>query len=191
MRFALLLACCSLPGAVQAQAILPLAIGDAFKGLPNVRVVYYDVAGTDEASISASFHAVAPKRPDGRTAWGMTEYDNRYSSDQITRGSQCRITHAKVEIYSTVHLPRLIDEAQVPERLMVQWRSFMKGLAVHEAGHVRIQNAHLADVETALIGSRCETAKVTLDAASGRIAALQKAYDRQTENGVTQGAILR
>jgi predicted secreted Zn-dependent protease len=74
---------------------------------------------------------------------------------------------------------------------MVRWGPFIEGLRVHEAGHVRIENEHLKDVLAAIIGSKCDETKATMDAVTARIAIIQKAYDRETRDGETQGAVLR
>ncbi len=185
----LLIGCFALT--TRAEGVADMATAGAFNGLPNVKIEYYDVGGIDEASINASLQATAPRRPNGGTAMGLTTYNFKYSTVPAKHGSVCTVERAIVEFTSTVHLPRLVNETSVPERIMVRWRPFIEGLRLHEAGHVRIENDHLKDIKAALVGVRCDQVQSAFNAAANRVGALQKVYDLQTNDGATQGAVLR
>ncbi len=175
-----------------AQNIEPsLPAADPLAGLPNVKIEFYDVSGTDEASINASLAANAPRRPDGSQALGATSYYFRFGNVLNKLRPVCTIAKADIQVESTIHLPRLVNPALVPERIMVRWRPFVAGLRMHEAGHVRIENDHLKDIKAAVIGSKCADLNATMDQATAKVALLQKAYDRETGDGATQGAVLR
>lgn len=174
-----------------AQTVPGAAAPDAFRGLPDVIFEYYDVHGTDEESISASITQNAPTRPDGSKAMGATGYKLGYRPFQVGTGPACKVTKLKVNIGAIVKLPRLADESTVPERILVKWRPFIAGLREHEAGHVRIHYRHLREIEAALIGSRCDQIQARFAAATDKIAPFQRAYDRETNYGATQGAILQ
>jgi predicted secreted Zn-dependent protease len=191
IRLAILVIGCFALTNARAEGVADMATADAFDGLPNVKIEYYDVGGIDEESINASLEATAPRRPNGGTAMGLTTYNFKYATMQAKRGSVCTIVRANVEFTSTVHLPRLVNEPSVPDRIMVRWRPFIAGLRLHEAGHVRIENDHLNDIKAALAGVRCDQVQSAFDAAANRVGALQKAYDLQTNDGATQGAVLR
>jgi predicted secreted Zn-dependent protease len=174
-----------------AQTIPDISSADAFYGLPNVSIQYYDVYGTDESSIHLSLMRNSPARPDGSRALGATRYQTRYMFYHAIKGGICKITTFKVQINAIVLLPKLADQASVPERIMVRWRPFVAGLSEHEAGHIRIQYQHMHDVEAALVGSNCSEVEANFHAARDRIEVFQDAYDRETGNGATQGATLR
>jgi predicted secreted Zn-dependent protease len=163
---------------------------DPLDGQPNVRIEYYDVSGTDEASINASFQAGAPRHPDGRLALANTTYRFRLTAAPANQGAGCTLSNINIQLEATVRLPRLTNEALVPERIRVLWKPFIAGLRLHEAGHVAIENEGLNDIKAAMSGSKCDQLKSTMDAATSRIDLLQDAYDRQTSDGATQGASL-
>jgi len=175
----------------EAQSIFSVAPADAFRGLPDVTFQYYDVYGSDEASISESLNRNAPTRPDGSKAMGATGYKTGFRPFQVGDGAACKVTKLQVRVSAVVILPRLRDESAVPAGLLARWRGFVAGLREHEAGHVRIEYEHMRGIEAALIGSRCDQIQARFQAATDRIATFQQAYDRKTNHGDTQGATLR
>ena len=174
-----------------AQTVPGAAAPDAFRGLPDVTVQYYDVHGNDEESISASIAQNAPARPDGSKAMGATGYKIGFRPFQVGSGPACKVTKLKVQFGAVVTLPRLANESAVPERILVKWRPFIIALREHEAGHVRIHYREMRAIEAALIGSKCTEIEAKFLAAAGKILPFQQAYDRDTQNGATQGAILQ
>ncbi|AQR73902.1 DUF922 domain-containing protein [Sphingomonas sp. LM7] len=174
-----------------AQSLPRAAVPDAFRDLPNVTVEYYDLHGSDEESINASLTRNAPTRPDGTKAMGATGYKVGYRPFQLGTGPACKVTKLKVALGAVVTLPRLADESVVPERILAKWRPFIAALREHEAGHVRIHYRHMREIEAALIGSRCDQLEAKFLAAAGKIEAFQRTYDRETNHGATQGAILQ
>lgn len=182
---------CINPMASGAEIIDHASKGDAFRGIPNVKIEYYNVSGFDEKSINSSLQDSAPRRPDGNLALGMTTYNFRFSGSQSKRGSNCTITQGKLELFPTVHLPKLENENLVPERILARWKPFMEGLQTHEAGHIRIEIEHLPEIRAAIIGSKCAMYEINLKAAVRKIEIFQKTYDKETDDGATQGASLR
>jgi predicted secreted Zn-dependent protease len=122
---------------------------------------------------------------------GATLYKTSFRPFQVPGASGCKVTKLKVELGALVMLPRLSDESAVPAHLLFRWKSFIGGLREHEAGHVRIEYQHMREIEKVLVGSRCEDVQAKFQAARARTKALQQAYDRETEDGVKQGAILQ
>jgi predicted secreted Zn-dependent protease len=181
----------AVPRSAMAQTVAA-APADPFAGLQNVSFEYYDVPGTDEESINDALNRNGPPRPDGDTASGATRYTTRIQPfNQPDGKGGCTVTKVRYQLGAVVILPRLTQESAVPERIMVKWRPFMAGLRRHEAGHVRIHYQHVPQIEAALIGVRCDAFPARVTAELDRLSALQKAYDRETRDGGTQGALLQ
>lgn len=189
--------CCAamvqaLPDAGRAQAVAGAPAADPFKDLPNVSFEYYPVQGTDEASISASLDQNAPRRPDGSKAMASTRYET--AIQPYCMGSSkatATVKSTKVDLAAVVRLPKLADESQVPARLLAPWQRFVAALRLHEAGHVRIEYRRVRETGTTIVGSKCSDVPAKYAEGHARSATLQQAYDRETNSGLTQGAILR
>lgn len=174
-----------------AQTASATTVPDEFRGLPDLTIQYYDVDGTDEASISAALDRNAPRRPDGSKAMGAAGYKMGLRPQVQGTGAACKVVKPNVRISATVILPRLVDEAAVAPALLARWKRFVAALRVHEAGHVRIEYQHIRDAEKRLVGSPCETIYAKFEAARDAATAAQRAYDQETNHGATQGAILQ
>lgn len=187
----LALAALAMPREAMAQTIAA-SPSDPFQGLENVSFDYYDVSGTDEESINAAIIAHAPHQPDGTWANATTRYTTTIQPfRQPDRSGGCTVTKVRHQLGAVVMLPRLTQESDVPERIMVKWRPFIVGLRVHQAGHVRIHYQHVPEMEATLIGVRCDAFGAAVAAGFEQEAALHKAYDRETRDGAAQGATLQ
>lgn len=160
----------------------------ALAGIPNLQIRYYDVRGTTPEAIRKSINAQRPRDPnDGKLVDAIARW--RIGYGWRTGGpKECDLAGAKLTYTAEVTLPRLVDEARVPRRVLERWRRYMAGLLEHEAGHLRYPYEHLGDVAAAIRASSCEKAK---DAASSAIAAIARRdieYDRITRHGAAQGA---
>jgi predicted secreted Zn-dependent protease len=147
---------CLVASNARAQSAEEKAAIDPLDGQPNVKIEYYEVSGTDEASINASLQGSAPRHPDGRLALANTTYQFRLTATPTSSGAVCTLSNINIRLEATVRLPRLANEALVPERIMVLWKPFIAGLRLHEAGHVAIENKGLNDIRAALSGSKCD-----------------------------------
>ncbi|WP_174293281.1 DUF922 domain-containing protein, partial [Sphingomonas bacterium] len=76
-----------------------------------------------------------------------------------------------------------------PAEVQAAWRRYAAALDEHEAGHVRYAWQHRGDVLAAIRGATCATAEAAGQAALADIVAHDLAYDRETQHGLTQGAV--
>ncbi|MEG3085689.1 DUF922 domain-containing protein [Sphingomonas sp. PB2P12] len=175
-------------GGAQTFSIAPQA--DPLHGLQNVAVEYDQVSGTDEQSINASIEANSPRRPDGNWAMGQTRYTSRYRPLQITTKGVCKVAKLESQLGAIVVLPRLSEENSVPQRILAKWRPFIAALKEHEAGHIRLEYQHIHDFAVAIVGTSCSSYQAAYAAHEEASRATQEAYDRDTDSGATQGAVL-
>ncbi|MES3101567.1 DUF922 domain-containing protein [Sphingomonas faeni] len=181
----------TLPASGGAQTFSIASRADPLQGLQNVVVEYYDVSGTDEQSINASIQSNSPHRPDGSWALGQTRYTSRYRPLQMTTKGVCKVVKLDSQLGAIVVLPRLVAESSVPQRIRAKWGPFIAGLKEHEAGHIRLSYQHIHDFGVAIVGTNCSHYKAAYDADEAASRATQNAYDRETDSGATQCAVLQ
>jgi predicted secreted Zn-dependent protease len=175
----------------QGQTIPGVVAPDPLKALPNVSIRYYPVDGSTEDTIRESLDRNGPTRPDGSKAMGMSAYMPGIRPICAASGGVSRVKAIEVRVSTVVTLPRLQDESVVPAPLLQKWRMFIAALREHEAGHIRIEYREVNALKKALVGARCDGLDAKIRAAFDRIKALQQTYDRETNNGATQGGTLR
>lgn len=109
----------------------------------------------------------------------------------MTTKGVCKVTKLDSQLGAIVVLPRLMDESSVPLRIRAKWGPFIAGLKEHEAGHIRLSYQHIHDFGVAIVGTNCSHYKAAYDAHEAASRATQNAYDRETDSGATQGAVLQ
>jgi predicted secreted Zn-dependent protease len=173
-----------------AQAQAPLA-GDAFAGIPNLTIEYYDVSGAGAQAIRRSLDAQrTPDANDGTLVDARARWHIRWTwigREDGRRG--CVVDLAIVHYTAELRLPRLTDEDQVPAPVRARWHSYIAALERHESGHLRYALEHIGDVQAALQSATCARAD---DLASEAIRAIKQHdvdYDRETRHGIAQGAV--
>jgi len=180
-RWGVLLALAAAPAGAQTT--------DAFAGVPNLTFRTYTVTGTDAPSVRRSLDAGRPTDPhggapvDAGTDWAI------HWRWPARRHGGCDLSRARVTFRATVTLPRLAEGATLPPPLAEAWTRYMAALETHEAGHVRYAYEHRGDVLAAIRGATCRTAEKRAEAALAAITAHDLAYDRDTQHGLTQGAL--
>lgn len=157
-----------------------------FDGIPNLKFDYHDVEGRTSAEIYASMKARAPSgASDGggiaRTAWHI-----KVGWREVRRGDHCAVSDPLSSLSTTIHLPQLINLPEVSAEGLAFWRSAITGLEIHEAGHARIAWEHRNDFNRAAQNASCRTVRRIAEQTQARIEAIQAAYDRETQHGVTQ-----
>src|SRR5205823_6675722 len=109
----------------------------------------------------------------------------------------CGLRNVKVTFTLNTTLPRWAPPAGTPARLIESWRTSLRNLTLHEAGHRAIAGQNARDLLAALLALRGSTCQEVWDGASrtaervvaeGR--ARNRAYDVETKHGQTQGVEL-
>ena len=157
-----------------------------FAGIPNLSFDYYDVSGRTAAEVRRSIDARRPydgnfgRRVDALTCWGIDW------NIPVVIG-RCDLDAAEVRYRARVQLPRLRDEAALPEPDRAKWRAFRAWLEEHEAWHARHAWDHVRDVRAAIRSASCANAEAAAAAAIRRIAQQQLDYDVATRHGENGG----
>jgi predicted secreted Zn-dependent protease len=159
----------------------------------------YDIAGTTFAELNAAGMRSGPvSKNSGARVWGMCTWQVTWTFSRGGMG-QCALGKFSVTVGATIDLPRWINRDAASESVRGSWDRFAAALRVHEDGHkdigVRAAN-DLANRLRALAPARtCDELDRNIAALGDRILAehraLDRAYDRSTGNGATQGAVLK
>lgn len=167
---------------------LALVAGEAraqttmFDAIPSVTVAYYDVAGTDVATISAALLKMRPTDPnDGKRVDALTQTHLRWSWPLTNTG--CRLKDATVTFTATVILPRLADGELVPQTLRADWDAYIARLEAHEMMHLRYSYDGRLAVLAAVKAATCDTADAAAKAVLAKIQQRDIALDRATNHG--------
>ena len=158
---------------------------------------YYDIDGSSAGALREQIHRLGPKdggaARDALTVWTI---DWTYAEARSPEG--CSLRNVKVTLTLNTTLPRWAPPAGTPARLIESWRTYLRNLTLHEAGHRAIAEQNARDLLAALLVLRGSTCQEVWDAASrtaervvaeGR--ARNRAYDVETKHGQTQGVELR
>ena len=190
-------------GSSSAKSVLPPAPAPgAAASAPPDRVSlesheqYYDIDGSSAGALREQIHRLGPKdggaARDALTVWTI---DWTYAEARSSDG--CALRNVKVTLTLNTTLPRWAPPAGTPARLIESWRTYLRNVKLHEAGHRRIAEQNARDLLAALLALRGSTCQEVWDAASrtaerlvaeGR--ARNRGYDVQTKHGQTQGVEL-
>jgi predicted secreted Zn-dependent protease len=111
----------------------------------------------------------------------------------------CRLKDFRVDVSATIRMPRWVDRDSASPADRRTWDTFDAAMRKHEEGH-RENGIHAGQElsrEIPLIGSRgdCGQLKAAIEETANRIIAkygqADADYDRVTNHGLTQGAVLR
>lgn len=140
--------------------------------------------------LSASDHTGRVQRFAGQADWNI-----EWQTCLERQPGRCRIAGIELTVNVLYTLPRWADRDGSTQETRERWDRYAQNLAAHERGHGEIALQVARMIETDLVGVGADTcAALDLEAAS-RIRgmmrqgeAMQNAYDRATQHGVTQGA---
>jgi predicted secreted Zn-dependent protease len=156
----------------------------------------YDVEGTTVAAILDSIRLHGPHDGEGRWA-ASTSWTFGWSYEPAV-AEGCRVETATVNLALRYTLPHWISEAAADPVVVGAWSRYLGNVTTHEQGHAAIARDAADDLKTtleaivpqptckALAGVVGDTVHAALD----RHAQVQAEYDRQTQHGVVQGAVL-
>ena len=142
-------------------------IGSVVEAKPSVKTktVYYDVYASTSRQLKSQMRLHGPKG-----FWGLTSWYIRWTAD------------CKVSLRVTYTMPKWVNKELAPKGLQRHWDAMMERLWLHERGHGRYAN--LAAREIVKVG--CRDARRILR----KLRRQNKAYDRRTKHGRTQGVRL-
>lgn len=156
---------------------------------------FYDVSGSSLREIRQSIVRSRPHKVDRdaltewhiRTRCAAARIRREYRSSGFTTTTTVRIT-----------LPRWHPPPEAPEELIQQWNRYIRSLTEHEIGHGRIAEAAAREMQRRvdLLGTRSSSDEVlsaveqVVNATLEEFRERERDYDRLTEHGATQGAIL-
>jgi predicted secreted Zn-dependent protease len=167
--------------------LLVAAVADPFAAYPNVKVIHYDVTGTDAASIQASIEAHGPRHPNEDKRYAAIT-DVRINWHWTAKGKSCDLKRARINFSSIVKMPRLTTFAMLPPALQAEWTAYVAALAAHEAGHVKLAVEHLPRIRAAVRNATCATANRAGRAALKQLKDRDIAYDIATRHGEATGS---
>jgi predicted secreted Zn-dependent protease len=195
----ILSACGSSPKSAPPPVPVPGPAASATPGRVSLesQEQYYDIDGSSAGALREQIRRLGPKdggeARDALTVWTI---DWTYAEAHSPDG--CGLRDVKVTLALNTTLPRWTPPAGTPARLIDSWRTYLRNVKLHEAGHRTIAEQNARDLLTALLALRGATCQGVWDAASrtaerivaeGR--ARNRSYDVETKHGQTQGVELR
>jgi len=194
------------PGQI-APAPVPLATTTSSSSLPPAtdtgveviptRLDAYPVRGLTLEDLGASMQQRAP-RDNGEAVWGKTTWTLAWTYT-YDNNAGCRVSNAHVKITVTVQMPDWLDRDRAPADLQSRWSAFYRALNTHEEGHrdngVRAGNDFMRRIGQIGAAADCPTLTASIAALGQSLTTeyqgIDDTYDRTTQHGATQGAVLR
>jgi len=160
------------------------------KYIPNANIMYYDIRGSTAEDLVDQMNLIGPMGDHGRRVWAYAQsnFSWDYSPNEDENGN-CRVENAQVGLKIDVKFPRWIPPNNASPELIGEWENFIRALAEHENGHVKLFFERSGDIEAALWGSDCGSADGATYNAFGLMQQINDEYDDKTNHGATQGAI--
>ena len=178
----------------------PQAVPEHTSDRENVHIDYnyYEIAGKQAMSLRRQMSQLGPiykvngHRFDGMTQWGI-EWQNSYRR----KGGQCLEFNVILKEKITYTMPKWIDRASAPSALRKKWDRYYKALDLHERGHGQHGLEALQEMESAIPqprgGLSCaqlqDAFKIKVDAILEKYKKKEIKYDKDTQHGLTQGAV--
>jgi predicted secreted Zn-dependent protease len=174
-----------------AQPPVPLRIAEQQR--------HYVVDASEWAVLRRQVDAGRPRSRDGRPSHGLLVVDlgTRYRLQPVAGG--CRLESPEVVLDMALWLPHWQPQGEPSAALRAAWHAMLAGLEEHERGH----RAHALETARELAARIAALPSVAADcgrlrrellglrlSAMSRLAVRDAAYDRRTEHGHRQGALL-
>ncbi len=158
--------------------------------IEHAEISYYNITGSKANELRDSMNQLRPRDPwdgnlpvDSYTDWYIAWNWPGYGSDN------CDLSAAVITYRINVILPRWkVPEDASPE-LIAKWQKYLQSLALHEKGHVENIVNNYSSVKTAIQVATCSTADTEAQKTLEPLRRFDADYDRETQHGVSQGAI--
>jgi len=163
----------------------------------TAREQYYDIDGSSAGALRDQIRRLGPKDESGKSHDALTVWSLEWTYGTAQRGDSCALRDVKVTLDVSVTLPRWTPPSTASPKLTESWRTYLRNVKLHEAGHRTIAEQNARDLTTALTtlrGTSCERLSDEATRMAERIVAdgraRNRAYDVQTKHGQTQGVEL-
>ncbi len=193
-------ACASSPEPASAPTPAPdsAALARAALGASiTAREQYYDIDGSSAGALRDQIRRLGPKDESGTAHDALTVWSLEWTYGTAQRGDSCALKDVRVTLNVSVTLPRWTPPATATARLKDSWRTYLRNVRLHEAGHRTIAERNARELMAALTplrGASCESLANEATRLAERIVAdgraRNRAYDVQTKHGQTQGVEL-
>lgn len=156
----------------------------------------YDVRQAPGMSLLQALNQASPIREGGQVFHGYTDWRVQWNYRYRQRpDGLCAVTSVDVHLTVTMTLPALQESTAEGAG---QFATYLRNLAEHEEGHVRIGQSAARSLDTALAQLPAMPSCPLLEREIARLGADtldrarrdNKAYDAATKHGCTQGACL-
>lgn len=167
--------------------------------LSREHIAHYEVKPVENGSLLHSLRASSPIERNGRTYYGKTEWtvipDFRYHESY----GLCRIKDVLVRLQVRFILPRISVDYELPGPDRARFDHFYKALHEHEKGHQELGQQAAQEIYELLkkMGpyGYCfeleKAAKTKIGDIIKKYEKLNQEYDKQTDFGRTQGAVIK
>ena len=162
------------------------------------RLEHYLIRGRTAEALLSEMQAKGPPGTfePGKRYFARAEYSVSWRYQFSEDPSGCAITELDVSVDTTYTYPLWEDRDKASAKLNGYWDYFLSRLEIHERGHGDLALATGVDAAKALKAltsqPTCDALKTAINAAAkGAMKkgdAKQRAYDRETNHGETQGA---
>ena len=162
----------------------------------NLDWTHYEADHQRGESLLQTMNRSSPIRQDGKTFHGYTKWNVNWNFRWWREADgRCRITEVTVRATGEITLPELTNaDASTRDR----FDSWLSNLREHELGHFAFAQQAASEIDSGILGlpehPSCESLESAANALGKRIVAQaaddERAYDRETEHGRTQGAWL-
>lgn len=178
-----------------------LSLDNAAAGLTlqNDPTTYYQIYGNTATNLRSQIQACAPGANGSASAefTGQTAYTLSWQYSVIHNGSSCTLASVKVGMHTAIAMPYWQATGSAAAGLNTRWQSFVSGLAVHEQGHVSLNNLYAGKLLSSLqnlgptdCGSVAGAVQSLANGTNNALNQANDAYDAQTNHGASQGAVV-
>ena len=155
--------------------------------------LFYDVEGDSPEEIRASMVERGPKDAGGKARFAYTDWHISWRWGR-TRTGHVDTDAITLECAAEVLLPRLRPKATTSISFIRAWHEYVERMRQHELKHVEHVSARAPEIVTRLRnastgrhGLSTSQANTLVTQVVNRIKALDRAYDRVTNHGETEG----
>jgi len=175
--------------------LLPVSVALASE---QADINYYAISGSTTKQLLASMEEKGPADNTGRRFHGYTRWHVSWTYDASAQQDGCVIDKVDTEVSGTITLPEWTDASTADGALRARWLRYSQVLREHEEGHFRFAQAAAADIRRQLGGFSSGQDCKAMYKEANRLAQQilrehqqrERAYDRETQHGRTQGLVL-
>jgi predicted secreted Zn-dependent protease len=162
-------------------------------------IEYIDVTGNSRRDLIDALDRRSVDDGTGKRFYGHTRWELRWNFNVASDGGDCRVGSVSAQLDVHTSIPRWNPPANADPSLVRRWNAFVDALRVHEDGHrdIAIEAAReiTQRIEAVQPTTKCETLKRTVTIRANTLLdeyrEKGRRYDRETDHGRTQGAVLR